>query len=157
MSKKRILFVIAVLLLALTLVPFPLVVARACTIQVVDADGKPQPDSKVGRGWAYGSSETLEEAHTGSDGLVSFEQRIRSHSLLGRALAVIANVIVVHGSSHISDEYLVGFPEGFTAEIDGEASFKWVYEPGHFAKVDLSGLSRGTNHRIKFTFKKKTP
>jgi hypothetical protein len=158
MSKlKIIVLAVVALLVLLVFVPFHMVVARSCVISVLDGSGKPWPDAKVGRGWAYGSPETLEEAHTGSDGLVSFERRIRSHSLIGRAFAVVVNVIAVHGSAHISDEYLVSVPEGFIAEIDGEASFKWFDETGHTAQVDLSGLPRGAQHRIKFTFKKKTP
>ena len=155
--KKNILLVVAVLLLALLFVPFPIVVARVCTIQVVDPNGKPMPDIRVLRGWAYGSPETLEEGRTGPDGLATFDRRAERHSLLGRVFAMVANVVAVHGSAHIVDEYVVSFPDGFTAEIDGEASFKWVYEEGHLAKIDLSGLPRDKEYRIKFTFKKKTP
>ena len=153
--KKNILLVVAVLLLTLLFVPLP-IVARACTIQVVDANGNPLPNVEVGRGWAYGSPETLEEARTGPDGLATFDRRTDRHSFLGRLFAIVANV-VPHGSAHIYDEYVVNFPDGFTAEIDGEASFKWVFEEGHLAKIDLSGLPRDKQYRIKFTFKKKTP
>jgi hypothetical protein len=155
--KKNILLVVAVLLVALLFVPFPVVVARACTIQVVDANGKPLPNLKVGRGWAYGSPETLEEGHTGPDGSATFDPRSERHSLFGRVFANVANVVAVHGSAHIYDEYVVSFPDGFTAAIDGEASFKWVYEEGHLAKIDLSDMPRDKQYRIKFTFKKKTP
>jgi len=64
---------------------------------------------------------------------------------------------MVHGNAHINDEYLVYFPEGFTAQIDGEASFKWVYEPGHFAKIDLRGMPRLKHYHFKFTIREKSP
>lgn len=75
---------------------------------------------------------------------------------MGRCLATVANVAVVHGSAHIDDEYLVYFPEGYTAGIDSDAPFKWVYDEGHFAKVDLGGLPRDKHYQVKFVMKKKT-
>jgi hypothetical protein len=154
---KRIVLVIVVVPVLILFVPFPMVVARHCDIQVVDSGGNPWPDVKVSRGWAYGSAETLEEKHTGPDGLSRFERRVASHSLMGRLFAPIVNVLAVHGDAHIDDEYLVSFPDGYTAEIDGTAWFKWVYEPGHFAKVDLGGSPRQGHYHFKFTIKKKTP
>jgi hypothetical protein len=155
--KKHFLLLVAALLIALLLMPFPIIVARACTIQVVDSNGEPLPNVRIGRGWAYGSPETLEDGRTGPDGLATFDRRTERHSLFARIFANVANVVAVHGSAHIYDEYVVSFPDGFTAQIDGEASFKWVYDEGHLAKIDLSGLSRDKRYGITFTIKKKAP
>ena len=143
------------LLVALMLVPFPMIVARNCTIRVVDSVGKPWPNAKISRGWAFGSSESLSEKQTGPDGVITFGSLAERHSLLGRCFALVANVVFVHGNAHISDEYLIKFPEGWTADIQGETSFQWVYEEGHFAKIDLSGLPRGKRYDIQFTIRKK--
>jgi hypothetical protein len=154
---KPILLAIVAVLILWIFIPFPMVVARNCEIQVVDMGGKPWPDAKVSRGWSYGSSETLEEKHTGQDGLAGFDRRVGWHSLFGRLRARVVNVVLVHGDAHISDAYLVSFPAGFTADIDGETWFKWVYEPGHFAKIDLSSLPRHGHYHFKFTVRKQTP
>jgi hypothetical protein len=147
---------VAASLFLLLAIPFPMVVGRNCTILVIDSAGKPWANANVSRGWAYGSPETLEHGQTGPNGTVTFDSRVQKHSVLGRCLATVANVAVVHGSAHIDDEYLVSIPEGYTAEIQGDAPFKWVYEEGHFAKVDLEGLPRDEHHRVKFVLKRKT-
>jgi hypothetical protein len=51
----------AFLLLA---IPYPMIVARKCTVMVVDGTAKPWPGVKVGRGRAFGSPETLEDGYT---------------------------------------------------------------------------------------------
>ena len=130
-------------------------VARECEIEVVDGGGQPLPNIKVSRGWAYGSTEKEEEKQTGPQGTAEFSNRVERHSFLGRLFAMAINVIVVHGDAHIDDEYIVQFPDGYTAEIAGLAPFKWVYEPGHLAKVDLTGLPRVGHYHIRFTIKKK--
>ncbi len=132
-------------------------VARSCTIFVVDENGKPWANAKVGRGWAYGSSETSEERFTGPDGTLAFNAQTQAKSLFGRCLANVANVLAVHGSAHIDDEYLVGFPTNYTAKIDSEAPFKWVYDQGGFAKIDLGGLARNQHYQAKFILIKKSP
>ena len=155
MSKLK-LVVLAIVAL-LMFVPFPVVVARSCEILVVDTVGRPRPDAEVRRGWDYGSPEAMEGKHTGPDGLARFDSRVERHSLFGRLWVNVASVVAVHGDTHIDDEYSVGFPDGYTADIDGVARFKWVDEPGHFAKIDLGGLPRSGHYRFKFTIREKTP
>ena len=86
-SERKILTIttaIMMLLVALMVVPFPMIVARNCTIRVVDSVGKPWPDAKISRGWAFGSSESLSEKQTGPGGVITFESLAEGHSLLGR-------------------------------------------------------------------------
>ena len=131
-----------------------MVVARRCTVLVVDGTGKPLAGQKAGRGWAFGSIQTLEDGYTARDGTVTFDRRVQNHSVLGRCLAEVVNVAVVHGDAHISDGYLVSYPDGYTAEIDSDAPIKWVYGEGHLASVDLGGLPRDKNCRVKFILKR---
>jgi hypothetical protein len=148
---------VGVLLLFFTLRPYPIVVARNCTILVQDSDGKPLAGVKVTRDWAYGSSDTLEERITGPDGTLTFDERIRSHSRLNRCLANLANALMVHGDSHITDAYFVNFPANYTAEIASNAPFKWIYDEGHFAQIELSGLPPNIRQQAKFKIKPKAP
>ena len=121
---------------------------------VVDGAGKPWPGVKVGRGWAFGSPQTMEDGYTGPNGAVTFDRRIQSHSVLGRCRAALLDVLVVHGDVHINDQYLVSFPDGYTAEIDSDAPFKWVDDHYHAAQVDFRESPRDTDYRMKFTFKR---
>lgn len=158
MARTKYIAVGAALLTAVSiLIPFPMIVGRACTITVLDENGKPWANAKVGRGWAYGSGETLEDGFTGPDGTVRFAPRVQRHSLLARCLVPTIGVLVVHGSAHIDDEYIVTFPTNYTAEIESDAGFKWVYDEGHLAKVDLQNLPRNQPCQAKFILKKKRP
>lgn len=158
MSRMKYLAASAALLAIIAiLIPIPMIVARRCTIIVLDEEGKPWANAKVNRGWAYGSEEISEEGVTGSNGTVTFAPRLQGHSLLARCLVPIEDVLVVHGSVHISDEYIITFPTNYTAEIDGDAGFKWVYDEGHLAKVDFQNVPRDQTCSAKFTLKRKNP
>lgn len=148
---------VGALLLLFILRPSPIIVARSCTILVQDDAGKPLTGVKVSRDWAFGSPDTLEDRVTGPDGRLNFDARVQSHSRLGRFMANVANISIVHGSSHITDAYLVSFPENYTAEITSDATFNWVYDEGHFAQIELSGLPRNQHHQARFTIRPKKP
>ena len=129
-------------------------VARNCTVAVVDDSGKPCANVKVIRGWSFGSPEKIEEKYTDASGIADHESRRQWVSLLGRLCANIEALLIVHGSNHIHDGYSVSFPENYTAEIEGDGSFKDVYENGRVASMDLSGAPYKEHYRVTFVFKK---
>jgi hypothetical protein len=148
---------IALLMVVLVLVPLPIKVSRSCIITVVDENGKPWKNAKVRRGWAYGSEEKFEDGFTGSDGVARFAPRVQEHSLLSRCLVSTLGVFVVHGGAHIEEAYGITLPTNYTAEIQSDAGFKWVYDEGHFAEVDFQDLPRNHACQAKFILKKKDP
>jgi hypothetical protein len=155
-KQKRFCIVLFMFFLVFVCLPlFPVVVARSCTISVGDSAGKPFPGVTVYRGWAYGSRETLEQKVTDYNGGVTFDTRIEKHSLFGRLLSLVG-VMFVHGDAGTSDEYLIRFSKEYTADIESNAHFKWVYDKGHIAKVDLGGLPQHEHQVVNFILRKKS-
>jgi hypothetical protein len=145
--RRTLLAAVAVCVAVGFVVPVPTVVARNCSILVIDQDGKPWPNFEVKRGWAYGYIEKDERSRTGGDGRVVFSAKTELHSYLDRIFVSVVDVVNVHEDEHITDDYLTTLPDGYTAEIKGDTGFKPVYEPGHLASFDLSDQPRDARPR----------
>ena len=67
---------------------------------------------------------------------------METHSLAARIVANVVDVASVHGDAHIIDEYVIRLPDGYTAEIEGAAWQKSVFEAGYIASADVRDQPR---------------